>query len=347
MKIPEKNFLTKLHILEKEGIPFVAFKFPNSDKIYLIFQNDKELYSPNFLEKGFLFSSFDEKRNVFLRQDKMIKSKLSRFANKIQITKNQLSNSEQTSFEKLVSNAISEIQKGSFQKVVLSRRIKIRVWSESLSTYFQLLTRKYPNTFCYVFSHPKVGKWAAATPERLLEVTSNEVKTMSLAGTKKAKKFVIWTKKEKEEQQIVTEYIENQLSTIFTDVKVGNTQTIKAGRLAHLCTEISCSFSEEININKVINLLHPTPAVCGFPTEKAKKFIIENENYYRDFYTGYCGLINFSENKKADLFVNLRCMQISENQINIYVGAGITADSNPEKEWQETQNKAQTMLQII
>ena len=90
--------------------------------------------------------------------------------------------------------------------------------------------------------------------------------------------------------------------------------------------------------------LHPSPAICGMPTEKARHLITEIENHDRAFYTGYFGPIS---NERTDLYVNLRCMQWHKDYLEIYVGGGITAESDPEKEWQETCDKMQTMLQLL
>ena len=82
-----------------------------------------------------------------------------------------------------------------------------------------------------------------------------------------------------------------------------------------------------------------------------KIFILENENYNREYYTGFLGELNKKSIKKkklkSDLYVNLRCMQIKNQQAFIYMGCGITKDSNPEKEWEESVNKSMTMKKIL
>ena len=98
------------------------------------------------------------------------------------------------------------------------------------------------------------------------------------------------------------------------------------------------------SLKDLIRKLHPTPAVCGLPRDKAKEFIIKNENYNREFYTGFLGEIT---NTDSSLFVNLRCMKLEENIANIYVGGGITKDSNSKQEWLETVSKTQTMKSVL
>ena len=96
----------------------------------------------------------------------------------------------------------------------------------------------------------------------------------------------------------------------------------------------------------IASALHPTPAVCGTPRLYSKHFIESNEGYKREFYTGYIGLMN-NELSRSQVYVNLRCMKIEGNIANLYVGGGITADSEPKAEWEETQNKLQTMLHVL
>jgi isochorismate synthase len=95
----------------------------------------------------------------------------------------------------------------------------------------------------------------------------------------------------------------------------------------------------------MLQLLHPTAAVCGMPLEPALQFLEANEGYDRGFYAGYLGPVNVNEG--TDLFVNLRCMQMSGNQAVLYAGAGVTIDSLPEKEWAETEMKFNTLLNVI
>ena len=141
----------------------------------------------------------------------------------------------------------------------------------------------------------------------------------------------------------------------------------KAGNLLHLKTNISGTLSSNIvDFQQILNTLHPTPAVCGVPKAEAKAFILQHENYHREFYTGFLGELNLKEKRSrqtmrhnaendafttvitvSNLYVNLRCMQLKNAQAMIYVGGGITKDSIPEAEWEETVNKAQTIKSVI
>ena len=74
-------------------------------------------------------------------------------------------------------------------------------------------------------------------------------------------------------------------------------------------------------------------------------FILENEQYDREFYTGFLGELNIK--RQSNLYVNLRCMQVLGNEISVYVGGGITVDNIPEKEWKETEAKSEVMLKAL
>ena len=133
----------------------------------------------------------------------------------------------------------------------------------------------------------------------------------------------------------------------FTDIlKVSPIETIKAGNVLHLLTKIYGALKlDKYNLKNFINALHPTPAICGIPRKKAKQFILDSEGYNREFYTGFLGELNSEE--RSELYVNLRCMQLKQNNAIIYVGGGITKDSIPEKEWIETVNKTNTIKKVL
>ena len=191
-----------------------------------------------------------------------------------------------------------------------------------------------------------------ATPEKLLESKDNKVHTMALAGTQLFDELHSnnWTEKEYNEQAIVTDYLIEKLETITSQVAVSKPYDSKAGNLIHLKTDIVAQLNKDQNLSDTIAVLHPTPAVCGFPKKEAKQFILENENYEREFYAGFLGELNKDFNSgenNTDLFVNLRCIKIENNLINFYAGGGITKDSIPEIEWDETVNKTNTIKSCI
>ena len=249
-----------------------------------------------------------------------------------------------------VEAIIDEINNTELEKAVLSRQKFVP--GHSINQAPEMLCRlieTYPQSFVYLLHLPGYGLWMGATPETLLEKNGKHYRTMALAGTTKAKdpSQANWTEKEYHEQEVVSNFIEERLR--YSSIKKPDTfgpRTIGAGNVFHLRTDIEFDHSKELSAYwEMIQQLHPTPAVCGLPVEKAKETISQNETHKREYYTGFLG--PFSQNKQSTMYVNLRCLQFVQEGIVLYVGGGITAGSDPEAEWTETENKAQTLLSVI
>ena len=193
---------------------------------------------------------------------------------------------------------------------------------------------------------PQAGMWMGATPERLLEVDGHMAYTNALAGTLPVDSKPMWSDKERVEQQIVSDYIATQLEKVgVTGYTKSAVETIASGTVQHLKTSFEFEIENSEKIEQIIDALHPTPAVCGMPLEIAKLAIKKYEQSPRKYYTGYLGPWGIGE--ESHLFVNLRSMQVTKERALLYIGAGITEDSFPEREWKETQVKAQTLLNVL
>jgi isochorismate synthase len=335
-----------------------VYRRPNSKEVSGFFMNDDALnFTSEFTEKGFVLAPFnaDEKAILFPKETADFLTETLQFKKEV-VLKNEFNfdDSSKEKHIKLVEKAIDKISENELQKVVISRKELVKINAVSIVEIYKKLLQTYANAFVYVWFHPKVGLWFGATPETLLEVENTTFKTMSLAGTQvfKNTKNVVWKTKELEEQQLVTNFIERQLNRIATNLQVDKTETIKAGNLLHLRTKVTGELNaDKPKLKTLIRALHPTPAVCGLPRGKAKAFINQNENYNREFYTGFLGELNINDSKKelkkTNLFVNLRCMKIENNTASIYVGGGITRDSNAKKEWEETVSKSKTMKCVL
>lgn len=338
---------------KQKELPFVVYRKPNSDLLSGFFQkNDNLFFTENFTESGFVFAPFNNQDKAILipeNQSQFLQEKIALtwgFKYSDQFVAD--SSSKETHL-KLVENALLRIHKNQLKKVVVSRKEAVQLSDVHLVEIYQKLLAKYPNAFVYVWYHPKVGLWLGATPETLLHISDTSFETMSLAGTQvyNGTKNVLWKNKEIEEQLLVTAFIESQLSSIATNVKINKTETVRAGNLLHLKTTISGTLiNKKAYLKNCISALHPTPAVCGLPRDQAKDFILENEYYQRTFYTGFLGELHL-QNKNTSLFVNLRCMEIENEVAQIYIGGGITKDSNPEKEWEETVSKSNVMKSVL
>ncbi len=353
--------------LNKE-LPFVLFKKPKQNLVKGIFQNDAELhYINDFLEQGFVFAPFNDSEKTILlkKEEEFSTSYLTKKNSLIRIELNDDVSDKEIHIN-LINKGISNIKKGVFDKVVLSRKLDVKTTTNALDLFLRLIGT-YDNAFCYLWYHPKVGMWLGATPEILLRLENNRLTTMSLAGTLPyaEEEKPNWSFKELEEQKMVTNFICDALNDKVTNLSLSETISIKAGNLWHLRTKISGLLLSN-KLKDVLDVLHPTPAVCGLPKNESKKFILENENYDRQFYTGFLGELNVKEEIQrssrtknqenqaykaiktvSEFYVNLRCMQLTDDKATLYIGGGITKDSISDKEWQETVNKSKTMLKIL
>ncbi|MCC5918234.1 MAG: chorismate-binding protein [Cryomorphaceae bacterium] len=249
-----------------------------------------------------------------------------------------------------VKRAKDLIDAGEVKKIVISRYKVVPIPSGFTPLkFFNNLCENFPGAFIYVM-FCEGACWIGATPELLLETEGNNLKTMSLAGTQwpvSRPDDVFWSDKERAEQGWVTRYLKERLQSIgVKDIVEKGPYTRRAGHLVHLCTEIHADRVEKQNPFSLANHLHPTPAVCGYPSGLARDFILKNEGYQRGYYAGYIGLGIDSE-KKHSAYVNLRCMQVFSDAAVLYAGGGITSDSSPEKEWEETEQKLKVLRHLI
>lgn len=273
-----------------------------------------------------------------------------------QLNDHAIHSAGQKEYEALVEKCVEAIRSGVYQKIVPSRthRIELPEKFHPLSE-FRKLAEAYPNAFVSLVHIPGNGIWLGATPELLLSVESNRVfKTVALAGTQVVQPDfpllkVAWTQKEIEEQALVSRYIINCFKKIrLREFEEYGPKTVRAGNLAHLKTMFEVDM-KEVNFPQLgtvmLELLHPTSAVCGMPMKSAHEFLQTHECYDREFYSGYLGPVNIGDS--TDLFVNLRCMKIGRHTATLFAGAGVTEDSNPHDEWKETEMKFRTLLNII
>lgn len=261
---------------------------------------------------------------------------------------------EVSSFTEFVRKAVANIEEGVFEKVVPSRTKSIEKNFDALEAFEKLCSR-YPTAMVSLISTPEHGTWLGATPETLVSIEDNTLfKTVALAGTKAWHegidcKNVAWTQKEIEEQALVERYIISCFKKIrLREYEEHGPKTIVAGNLMHLKSTFTVDM-KATNFpqlgSAMLNLLHPTSAVCGMPKEPALDFLQRNEGYDRELYSGYLGPVAIQNN--THLFVNLRCLQLKRDTAILYAGAGVTIDSDPQKEWEETEMKMKTLESVI
>ncbi len=239
------------------------------------------------------------------------------------------------------------IEAGRFKKLVLSRTLELRVSpGVEAERLFLRACRRYPRLFISLVSTKKTGTWLMATPEPLLWARGAEMGTVALAGTQRqTASEPTWDAKNRAEQEIVTQYIEETLRPMAKELTKTEPKTVFAANLMHLRTDFSFSLKEGKSVGDVIEALHPTPAVCGLPKAAAQAFIEQHETHERQYYSGFLGPVNIEG--RTDIFVSLRCGRIEGERVTLFAGGGIMAESDVEAEYFETEAKMETIRNLI
>ncbi|MGK7392439.1 MAG: chorismate-binding protein [Candidatus Cyclobacteriaceae bacterium M2_1C_046] len=347
---------------------FACWSLPGEELIHVITSDDVQKFNPGFqledLPEGFVFAPFDQdKRKVFYlkstfywnSEEEMDIVDKKEPESQFHKGDSKLYDTPTDHYLHIVEECINKISDGYFEKVVPARK-KTNQLQEDFDAiqFFLTLTSQYPDAFVSFVSIPKAGTWIGASPEILIHVKDNIFKTVALAGTQpyeqtRSIRDTSWTQKEIEEQALVSRYVINCFKKIrLREFEEFGPKTVRAGNLLHLKTEFKVDM-QETNYpdlgSTMLQLLHPTSAVCGMPVERAQKFLKENEDFDRGFFSGYLGPVNIFNS--TDLFVNLRCLQLIDDHIITYAGAGVTIDSDPAKELNETEIKMNTLIRML
>lgn len=252
-------------------------------------------------------------------------------------------------YKKKFKNFLQALASNKQEKLVLSRKKTVlRQGNISISKAFIRAVKRYIYSYVYICYTPQTGIWMGSTPEILLAGSKNKWQTVALAGTQRLKDGKLpetWDEKNIREQALVATYIRQKLLSLNILTESKGPFPVKAGELSHLKTEFIFNLDNENIIGKVIKALHPTPAVCGLPKEIAYNFILKEEGYDRSYYSGFIGMLK--PGGQSDLYVNLRCMNISPDKFTFYAGGGLLSSSSLEDEWNETEDKMMTMERLF
>jgi isochorismate synthase len=357
-----------------------AWRLPNQDKVNLLLSSQVKLADELEIEEcapGFAFAPFDPSRQkYFFEANHLFEISLDEIK---ELTRGQLL--EQVSKERkqkrslnfflgvpnnkasnhsplleLIKKSIEAVESGSFEKVVPSAQKMIPINDQfNLLDAFDELIKNYPSAMVSLVSDQNIGTWLGASPELLVSTDSHGIfRTVALAGTQvydtdMPLRSISWTQKEIEEQALVERYIISCFKKIrVREFDEHGPKTVAAGNLVHLKSYF------EVDMNAVnfpllgsvmLKLLHPTSAVCGMPMAPSFKFLLDNENYDREFYAGFLGPVNIEE--ECHIFVNLRCLKWCGDSLNLYAGAGVTLGSEAEMEVKEIEMKMQTVMRVL
>ena len=244
-------------------------------------------------------------------------------------------------YETQISNTISNLKKRS-GKTVISRVITEDItfspqkWLEVIGRIFN----DNPTAMCCLYYTSETGAWICASPELLLDANIEQHKfyTIALAGTRRKMSNTNskWSDKDIMEHRIVKDFIGNCLTSLGSSLYISETETYATGEIEHLRTVFEGNIPNGLTVEKILDNLNPTPALCGYPTDTALKEIKATEIHLRYCYGGY---ISIETTSRVQAFVNIRCAHFNDKRITLYAGSGIMPESTPEGEWVETEAK--------
>lgn len=256
-----------------------------------------------------------------------------------------------------INKAKSAIAVGEFEKVVLARQLRIKLDQKIKDTHIlNRLRFQYPDCYSFLIRQNDEASFIGCTPERLASFNSEFILTEGLAGSTSRGKTasedaileynLLHSNKDLREHGIVLEAIEEHLGHYSNEVQHPKApQVKKLSNVQHLYTPITARIKDGVSRTEVLKTLHPTPAVGGYPKDNAVSFIKEHEDFNRGWYASPIGWINAHGN--GEFIVAIRSGLIQNDEVRFFAGCGIVEDSDPEKEWEETNLKFIPMLSAL
>lgn len=339
----------------------ILFRLPDDKVVYELFCEQAAETLSSFSEigqtSGYIFAPFSPSSQtpILLFRPDETKSWIlpKRFSVRhIDYTDNEAQ--ERTVYQEAFARCMQELKTGVVQKIVLSRRLGLHLDSitdeEDRRNLFIAACNNYPQSFVALVETASWGTWLIATPELLLEEREGGLHTMALAATMSWEEGTHlppekWSEKNREEQKLVADYIEEKLATLGLHHSRSAVHLKRAAHLVHLCTDFTISPPTDNATGSIIEALHPTPAVCGLPSDKSAALLADIERHDRKYYAGFSGPVSLEAG--THLFVTLRCMSLLADTATLYAGGGLLRSSSIETEWIETHRKMKTMLHLF
>ncbi|MDD5691918.1 MAG: anthranilate synthase component I [Candidatus Omnitrophica bacterium] len=269
----------------------------------------------------------------------------------------QVSNLKHAQFVRMVRQAKEYIKKGDIIQVVLSQRFKVRTPKDPFQIY-RALRSLNPSPYMY-FLKLKDFSIVGSSPEMLVRCENGLVQTRPIAGTRargkdsdedeRLEKELLNDEKERAEHLMLVDLGRNDLGRISKTgkVKVDDFMRVeKFSHVMHIVSQVSAVLDKKrFDAYDVLKAAFPAGTVTGAPKVRAMEIIDELENLKRSLYAGAIGYFSFSHN--MDTCIAIRTIVCKDGFAYVQAGAGIVADSLPEKEYQESVNKAQAMMEAI
>jgi menaquinone-specific isochorismate synthase len=366
----EKNFISNWEQFNLDSVPLflggMKFSVNNLATLWEDF-DDSEWFIPKFLflkikDKEYLVYNFRGNKNsekdialdfnllsLLIKQNILVDDKIG----EITVSSN---GKEKKRWVKNVNKALEKIDSGMVQKIVLSRQVDLKL-SENIfiSKVLEKLGERYPR--CYVFAFRKNDSiFFGASPEKLAKISNEWIEADALAGSisrgnteEKDNEFaneLLTNKKDIAEQQIVVSFIKDSFSLFCNEVIFDENPIIrKLPNIQHLWTPIKGKISPKQSLFSILQELHPTPAICGVPWDKARDSIIKMEPHNRGLFSGMIGWFNF--NNEGEFAVAIRSALLKDKSIYAFAGCGIVNGSDPEFEYAESELKLKPILSLF
>ena len=252
---------------------------------------------------------------------------------------------EKEDFCKKVFLAQETMKTSPLSKVVLARRSDFQ-FNENLESYTLLKNLPVENVSNFLLQFSKETTFIGATPEKLYNRAKNVFETEALAATRKRgpsleedsllQNELFSQKKDLDEFHKVTDFLSNVCKTLCKTASDSSLQIYKTTYMQHLYKTFSGILKDKITDRDIVSLLHPTPALGGYPKEEALLFLKKNEDVSRGWYGSPLGWIS---SKESFFSVAIRSALVSQNQLSLYSGVGIVPKTNAEDEWEELETK--------
>ena len=248
------------------------------------------------------------------------------------------------------------VKSGDIFQVVLSRKYEFEITGDLLSIY-KALRKINPSPYMYYFKSNNLNI-IGSSPEMLVRVTENQIETFPIAGTrprhvniernKQLTDELLSDEKERAEHVMLVDLARNDVGQIakFGSVKVAEfMQVHQFSHVQHIVSKVIGELTRNRDCFDAIRAIFPAGTVSGAPKIRAMEIIQELENESRGPYAGALGY--FSKNMCADFAITIRTLVVKGNYAYIQAGAGIVADSIPEREWFETEQKASALIDAL
>lgn len=262
-------------------------------------------------------------------------------------------------WEALVQRGVDEIRSADsgVEKVVLARQIPLELDRPAeVGKALRYLCEAYPE--CYVFAFGQPGLcFLGASPERLVKLERGIVSAGSLAGSAaRGRTFeedqalgraMLASDKERNEHDLVTRGLMEDLQAAGVEVIGGSglPTVTKVRNVQHLVTRIEGRAPSSLTVLDLAGRLHPTPAVGGYPREAALRAIARLEDFERGWYAGPVGWAD--RHGEGEFAVAIRSALVQGSRAWLYAGCGIVADSDPEREFAESELKLRPMREAL